>query len=532
MLSMKTLKVAVVTMGSALLLGPGLASAIDLDMDASETNAPSTYALESLAAASEEPGVGVVTNAVTMRTTHYGLNNDQDFEIAVTSKIELTGTWFVRLELGGGLAFLDGDFTTPATSGSGSFNQSPSLSISAGDSVAIYRTSATISADEKVMFGLTDELAVPAAAGAYSATMTVHQNLNDALDGRGETPMNFFGGSGTVIRVVSGLDASVTAGDPLTASVDTGFLWFTNPGGGTTAPIRAHAMLGQFQAIADPTVGVFAANDGMQALDVDIIATGPTAVGVTVAGDLTIGAFEVIGPFMEDDVNTADMDEAAMSMACTAPSKDPIEDPMDYAMGNLANPDDAEADVTDMGVAARAAGIYGLCVNVDVAGAGTNMTPIPAGTYEATVMVTGPGTDAKAAEAASDMIGSIRRDGASVQIAYLTTSVKHNQRLIVVNRGTRPIMITDIQFQSEAGTEVELSALALAAAGTPAAMIPGGETRVIRVGGDLGMLNITGDSRRTAATLSFNGVNTNISVATTQVNLEDSSTDTVMWTVK
>ena len=135
-------------------------------------------------------------------------------------------------------------------------------------------------------------------------------------------------------------------------------------------------------------------------------------------------------------------------------------------------------------------------------------------------------------EAASGPIGSIRRDGASVEIAYLTTSEKHNQRLIVVNRGTRPIMITDIQFQAEAGTDVELSALAMAAAGTDAAMIPGGETRVISMGGDLGMLNITGKTRRTAATLSFNGVAEKISVATTQVNLSDSSTDTVMWTVE
>ena len=33
MLSMKTLKVAIVTMGSALLLGPGLATAVDYDID-------------------------------------------------------------------------------------------------------------------------------------------------------------------------------------------------------------------------------------------------------------------------------------------------------------------------------------------------------------------------------------------------------------------------------------------------------------------------------------------------------------------
>ena len=45
------------------------------------------------------------------------------------------------------------------------------------------------------------------------------------------------------------------------------------------------------------------------------------------------------------------------------------------------------------------------------------------------------------------------------------------------------------------------------------------------------MLSITGNTRRTAATLSFNGVMGDISVATTQVNLADGSTDTVMWPV-
>ena len=148
----------------------------------------------------------------------------------------------------------------------------------------------------------------------------------------------------------------------------------------------------------------------------------------------------------------------------------------------------------------------------------------------ATLSVTGAGEGAEAMEVASKSIGSIVRDGASVEIAYLTISDKHNQRLIIVNRGNRPISITDIAFQTEDGTEADLSDLAKAAAAIPGAgAIGAGETAVHRVSD---MLSITGDSRRTAATLSFNGVADNISVATTQVNLSDSSTDTVMWNVK
>ena len=131
---------------------------------------------------------------------------------------------------------------------------------------------------------------------------------------------------------------------------------------------------------------------------------------------------------------------------------------------------------------------------------------------------------------AEGAIGEIKRNGASVDISYLTTSDKHNQRLIIVNRGSMPIAITDIAFQSENGTEADLSDVAKAAAAVPElSMIKAGESATYKVSD---MLSITGDTRRTAATLSLNGVAGKISVATTQVNLADGSTDTVMWPVK
>ena len=518
MLSMKTLRVAIVTMGSALLLGPGLAAAIDLDQPVSMTNAPQTFALESLGAAT-----ATVTN-MAGQTTHYLLTNDGAFTLDVTSKVEIAANSYLRLELGGGMAFGTDSFPEPG-------GWTEVLSIAPGDSVAVYRNGSTISNDPgTISFNAANQLAVPAAAGAYTASITVHENQNDALAGVGATSTDYVGGMATVIVVSSGLDAKITAGNAFTAAVDTGFLWFIDPvklEARNPKPYRAHGMLGQFQAVANP-MGILAAIDGQQAEDADIIAAGPMAVSVTIEGDLTIGAFDVVGQ-MEDDIDTADVDESEMLMACPAPSATPIEDPEDYAMGNLVNPDDAEDDVTTIGVASGAAGMYGLCVNVDVAGAETNDTPVPAGTYEATVRVTGPGDDAEPTVAASGTIGTIVRDGASVEISYLTTSEKHNQRLIITNRGPRPIAITDAVFQSEGGTEVELSALAQAAAGTPAAMIQPGETAVHSVSQ---MLSITGDSRRTAATLSFNANPGNVSVATTQVNLSDSSTDTVMWVVK
>ena len=350
MLSMKTLKVAVVTMGSALLLGPGLATAIDLDGPAAD-NPPLTYALESLGAATE-----TIMDA-NMNVTHYGLAQVDALEFTATTSLRLEGGWFLRVELGGGMVFQD---TITAPSGGWERAQGGG----AGDAQAVYSlgSGSSIAIDGEVTLVVTGNLAVPAAAGAHTAAMTLHANLNDALDGVGATSMDFFGGSATVIVVASGVNADIVAGDPLVASVDTGFLWFLGPSNSE--------MLGTFHAVANP-MGVLAAEDGEQAEADDVIAMGDMAVGLTVEGDLTIGAFTVVGQ-MEDDVNTGDVDESEMLMACPAAPAMPVEDPENNLMGNLVNPDDAEADVTDMGSVMRAAGMYGLCVNVDVAGPMTN----------------------------------------------------------------------------------------------------------------------------------------------------------------
>ena len=121
--------------------------------------------------------------------------------------------------------------------------------------------------------------------------------------------------------------------------------------------------------------------------------------------------------------------------------------------------------------------------------------PIPAGEYTATVYVrtTDDARDNTMENEAK--IGEIVRNGATANVSYLTTSEKHNQRLIIVNRGSRPITMTGITFQTEDGTEADL--------------VDGA-----------------------AASMSFNGPPSNVSVATTQVNLEDSSTDTVIWPVQ
>ena len=92
MLSMKTLKVAIVTMGSALLLGPGLAGAEEMRLDGTGAAAPEPvmYATETLPAADTKGRYGVAFP-------------DTMLDLLVKPRRRIGGTEevFIRLELSG-----------------------------------------------------------------------------------------------------------------------------------------------------------------------------------------------------------------------------------------------------------------------------------------------------------------------------------------------------------------------------------------------------------------------------------------------
>ena len=127
-------------------------------------------------------------------------------------------------------------------------------------------------------------------------------------------------------------------------------------------------------------------------------------------------------------------------------------------------------------------------------------------------------------------LASIERNGASVDIPYLTTSEKHNQRLIIVNRGTNPVAITSITFTSEDGVDVELSPTAQAAMDAGLLVVPAQSSWVGRMDETIVFTKEDGP-RRTAASIAFAATPGNLSVATTQVNVSDGSTDTVIYEV-
>ena len=546
MLSMKTLRVAIVTIGAALLLGPGFAAATVQQLDGAAADANMmTYASESLSA-------GVNNVPATGTATHYGLTSppspsNQWIVVRVNGRINADDTASrYRVELGGGMVFNSvlansASLYVSATStptdvitNQADFTDTPPNSLKrrlvstyadrylggrAGDNFIVFglncpttvnanSTSCTegIKIGEYLWINVVNSLAVPAGEGTYTATASV-------------TGTEGIAGSATIVRVVSGLDASITAAAPAVADVGTGFLQFL----GATAEGESVARLGMFHARANASLtGLLAADDGEAADNGDILKAGATAVGLTVNGDLSIGAFKIAADTHAAGSTAPNMSNCPDSVATASPTKKTKSD-LTVAEG-----------ATEEGTASRAAGAYELCVDVNDDGA--NETAIEAGKYTASLMVTGPGAAATPMTVLEDMaIGSIVRNGSSVRVTYLTVNEKYNQRLIIVNRSSRDVEYTLGQFVTEDGTEVEGTDMATGMVGANSQVVM--KVRDLLSFTDLAtIVDSTGSMRevppRTAATVTANAPSGMLAVATTQVNLEDGSTDTVLYEIQ
>ena len=535
MLSMKTLRVAVVAMASALLLGPGMATAVDIKLDSrvDTERVPIVYAIETLG--------GEGSEAFTLpgsKVEYYSLMSPTDgltLTVAAKRRITADEDVYIRVSLGDGLVFM----TEPTVS------QTVAGIVSGGamSSFAVFEMSA-VALDAPVVVTATSHIAVVAQAGSYTASISAYGDADDAVEGI-DARGTLFGGEGTIMQLVSGLDVRVEAGTAAVADVSVGFLWFEGP---TTAkPNVAQENLGWFSVaerkFPDGRIPLAAGDGAVIVAGTDLVDVDE-GVGIEVEGNLSIGAFHFIDGTATDAVHDDTGSRALKTGAC--PGATATEAKPDR--GTLAD-DDGEFLVSEEGVVSAATSggqsfnlgqvgdtpptepaagshhVFALCVNVDVLGKETNTSPIPNEAYSATVSITGPGAD-DAQEAASGTIGVVARNGASVNIAYLTVSDKYNQRLIIANRGPTAALFSLGGFTTEEGTTVELSAAAEAAREAGLNVVPAKSQLVLRVAD---MLEFSGDRSRAAATLSLNARSGHIQVATTQVNLEDGSTDTVVY---
>lgn len=376
-----------------------------------------------------------------------------------------------------------------------------------------------------------NDLSMATTSGNVTATITSYGDPDDAYDEVNATPT--FGGSAAIIKLVSGLSVTISPADNPVASVDQGFLWFLGPVG--QAPL---GWLGVEEKIA---ADVYNANNGLELAD-GIILPAAAKVGFNVMGNLDIGAFSTKKEVfeMEDD------GQGGMQVKMVDGARVPTEtcggvDAGSVDQGTLEGSDgmkliSEEGDLPS-GVDAASTGnlnegVYLLCLNVDVTGPETNMNPIPEGDYSATAYMKATATSPAVMVGEAGDLASIERNGASVDIPYLTTSEKHNQRLIIVNRGTRAVAITSIQFTTEDDVDAKLMAPVQAALDAGLLVIPANSSYVRRMDETI-TITYSGDTakRRTAASIAFAGTSGAISVATTQVNVSDGSTDTVVYRV-
>lgn len=535
-------------MGSALLLGPGLAVAqdnINLNGDAVGMDAPSPlmFAQETL----PPPSMGARAlefNAV--------VNVGVEPRRAIGASEEV----FLRIDLDGAM------FGTNPTAASGPSDFSLGTtdhelnSGGANETFAVFAVGTVpvggILAVSIVDNGTGGDLLVTTASGNITASITAYTDPDDALDQIGAR--STFAGSGAIVRLVSGLTVTISPATPApTASVDHGFLWFLNAAGtGPTGQARL-GWLGieeNLAALADggvrnATTGAVVTSTGGDILTPAGTPAGSSAgtISFNIMGNLDVGAFTVKDEtFLDaDNDGNADLDDdgnrtptgTCDGVAAGAVDRGTLIDAA--SMPLIGEDGERPSGLTAASTPALTPGVKLVCLNVDVTGPESNMYPIPEGDYTATAHFK-PGRNALEESQMAGMEGSlasIGRNGASVDIPYLTTSEKHNQRVIVVNRGTAPVAITAITFTSEDGVDVELMEEVQTEMDAGQLVVPGNSTWTARMDETIAITSTTPRPiRRTAATMAFAATPGAISVATTQVNISDGSTDTVVYAVE
>ena len=516
MLSMKTLKVAIVTMGSALLLGPGMAAAVITDLSSLAPQA-TFFAAETL---SDTESTSALSGA-----KHFDIDGPMNMYVVFRPRLNLDADdeYHFRIELGGMIFRVapvlgsgDGSTTAGVYTPPDSFTAQPPTSIvrdGVGSNVAVIELTSAVTLQSQLQIELSDALAVGSLnPGSYSVTVSLHRDQFDAIDDVGAVATGSVGGSAVMVRVVNAIETTITSATA-TASVDVDFFWFDGPAN--------EAVLGSAKVDTrniGASVMVLDARDGevielMEASDSaggGIVAS--TGVSINIEGDTSIGAFSIV------ENAEGGVVECGFDVKGATPDS-----PLKGIESN-------RAPTTDTQVGLVPGMTYSLCVNVDTEGERSNSTPIENQDYTANVSIAPGGTDLVYGNALSVLldsgtIGRIRRDGTSQRVTYLTASDKYNQRLIIVNHSSKMVRYDLSGMTTEDGTTVELSAVAMAAKAAGLNVIGPRSQVVLRIGDIL----VFEGKNRAAATVTVNSNPRNISIATTQVNLEDGSTDTVIY---
>lgn len=305
-------------------------------------------------------------------------------------------------------------------------------------------------------------------SGSASVAMTVYETLTGAVN---QTD-SLYSISGPFASFTEGLTTAVDPANPV-AEVSTGFTQFSG------TPTTLTEDVGDFVFGFSNTATSMNTGAAIAAF-AEIAAVATT--DITVEGDMSFGDW-----FIGDTAGPCGL------------ITDLVEDTDTF--------DNATANAGGLTAGTH----YNLCVTVD----GTDDV-INESSYSM-LFEWDTGTNPFPAGDSTLSVGSITRNGTTVQIPYLTTFADYNQRLVIVNRGASAAAYS-ITFTSEDGVT--------ATAGSDATgTVPAGEVVSLRASD---IVTITGSATRTAATLIVVAPSANIDVATNQVNLSDGSTDTVV----
>ena len=184
------------------------------------------------------------------------------------------------------------------------------------------------------------------------------------------------------------------------------------------------------------------------------------------------------------------------------------------------NPDMGTNAMENVCAVKLTAGAKALTVGVITPTEENPAQPIPASTFMATVMFDDDDNAVKGvlpANAGPRKIGEIVQNGATYQLPMVTTFEGYNNRIIIVNRGTRDASYS-MTFTTEDGVNATAASAATGTVGMKSA-------EVVRV---MDAVALEG-GMRAAATLFVVGAPGNIDVLTQIVNKSDGSTDTLRY---
>lgn len=340
----------------------------------------------------------------------------------------------------------------------------------AGDDFVIFTDvidTANLTIADNVVLTL-DDLAIGLGASS-DITVSIYEAASDATNKTNALVTKTLTGA---VSSASGLSTTVT-NDDVTADVEESFAKFVaSSSAGATTLLGA---VGRVETAADTTLKL--PNGNAVAAVTDLTAnTG----NVTFTGDFSVGTWAVFA-------NTNCTGATTALTLNTAKTEGTV-----TVAQSLASPT--------------------LCVTL----ASNNTTQVNKGDYEVGFDFAGLASTANNPAAFAGTVGSVEHNGTTVQAPYLTTFEDYNQRVILVNRGS-----SAVAYSTTFTTEDGVTAVAgTAASGTLAA----NSKTVVKV---TDLVSLTGGTR-TAATMNIVSPSANISAATTQVNLSDASTDTIV----